>query len=179
MRCPSPYRTYPDRVMRARVRSGESTTELLRRLFICTTKNKIALSAAWTYNERMRLFFSYMRWHFGPGFQELYQFWTNMAWFGYHFFSIPLLTHTLFRPLYRIHEVAPPGSGINIELFFENITVNFFARIIGFFLRVFLIACGGLYEFILLLLAPILFLLWGVLPFLPAIFAIIGIQLLF
>jgi len=94
----------------------------------------------------IRFIFSYLTWHFGKGFHEVFQLWKNLSWFGYHFFSIHLLLRTLIRPLYRIHQSAPSGSGINVELFFENLTVNFIARIVGLFLRLCLILCGIIYQ---------------------------------
>lgn len=99
-------------------------------------------------------------------------------WFGYHFFSIPLLLKTLVRPIYRIHESAPPGTGLNVELFFENIAVNIIARIVGFSLRVFLILCGGVYQLIILIIGPILFVIWFSFPALPLIFIAAGLQMM-
>ena len=120
----------------------------------------------------------YLHWHFGTAFRELYDIWENLAWFGYHFFSIPLLTKTLFRPIFRIHESAPVGTGLNVELFFENLTVNLIARIVGFFLRIFLIAVGVLYELIIFIAGPVLFLIWFILPVLPFTLIFTGIQML-
>ena len=100
-------------------------------------------------------------------------------WFGYHFFSMPLLLKTLIRPIYRIHESAPPGGGINIELFFENVAVNIFSRIIGFFLRVVLILVGALYQIIMLVIGSILFLIWFFLPIIPFVLLLAGIQMIF
>ena len=125
----------------------------------------------------MRTLVAYIRWHFGDAFRELYEFWRNLMWFGYHFFSIPLLLKTLVRPLYRIHETARPGTGLNVELFFENLTVNVIARIVGFFLRLFLIAVGLLYQLAMLIIGPILFLIWFLLPVLPIILIVIGVRM--
>ncbi len=127
----------------------------------------------------IRLIISYITWHFGKGFQELFGLSKNLSWFGYHFFSIPLLFHTLIRPLFRIHESAPAGSGLNVQLFFENITINLIARIIGFFLRVCLILLGGVYQICILFLAPILLLGWLIMPIIPFVLIIIGIQMVF
>ncbi len=100
-------------------------------------------------------------------------------WSGYHFFSIPLLLKTLIRPIFRIHESAPPGTGLNIELFFQNLTVNLIARIVGFFLRMFLLVIGALYELLILLIGPIFFIIWFLLPALPILFIFIGVQMFF
>ncbi|MDP3778949.1 MAG: hypothetical protein Q8R30_02820 [bacterium] len=127
----------------------------------------------------IRLIIAYIGWHFGKGLRELFQLWKNLSWFGYHFFSIPLLLRTLIRPLFRIHESAPAGTGLNLELFFENLTINLIARITGFFLRIFLIICGAVYQICILFLAPILFLGWLIIPILPLVLIIIGIQMAF
>ena len=119
----------------------------------------------------------YLRWHFGTALREFYEFWGNLMWFGYHFFSIPLLLKTLIRPIYRIHESAPPTAGLNIELFFENLTVNLIARVVGFFLRIFLIAVGGLYELVLLVVGPALFIIWFLLPGLAIFLIFTGVQM--
>jgi len=126
----------------------------------------------------IQLISTYTTWHFGIALWELYEFWKNLIWFGYHFFSIPLLLKTLVRPIYRIHESAPAGTGLNVELFFENVAINIIARIVGFFLRIFLILCGALYQFIILIIGPILFLTWLLLPVLPLVLLIIGIQMM-
>ena len=126
-----------------------------------------------------RFLSAYIQWHFGTGFWELYEFWKNLSWFGYHFFSIPLLFKTLLRPLYRIHESAPPGSGLKLELFFENLTVNMIARVVGFFLRVLLIICGACYQLILLFIGLLLFVIWFFLPLLPLILILLGLNIMF
>ncbi len=126
----------------------------------------------------IRLLSAYIEWHFTVAVREVFDLWKNLVWFGYHFFSIPLLMKTLFRPIFRVHESAPPGTGINIELFFENLTINLIARIVGFFLRVVLIFCGAFYQLIMLLLAPVLFFAWLAMPFLPFIFIIAGIRMI-
>ena len=125
----------------------------------------------------MRTLTAYLLWHFGNAFRELYEFWRNLIWFGYHFFSIPLLLKTLVRPIYRIHETARPGTGLNVELFFENLTVNVIARVVGFFLRLFLIGIGLLYEFAICIIGPALFVIWFFLPALPAVFIFMGVQM--
>ena len=129
------------------------------------------------YTKSMPPIVIYLRWHFGTGLRELYEFWENLAWFGYHFFSIPLLAKTLIRPIYRIHETAPPTAGLNIELFFENLTVNLIARIVGFFLRVFLIAVGILYEFAILIIGPAFLAVWLLLPVLAVVFMFMGMRM--
>lgn len=127
----------------------------------------------------MSIVIIYIRWHFGQGMREIFEWYKNISWFGYHFFSIPLLLKTLMRPIYRIHESARPGTGLNVELFFENLAVNAIARAVGFFLRIFLIICGGIYQLILLLLIPVFFITWLVMPFILPILVINGFYMIF
>ena len=123
-----------------------------------------------------KLIIQYLHWHFGKAFDELHVFWKNILWFFYHFFSLPLLVKTLFRPVFRIHESSAPGTGLNLELIFQNITVNMVARIVGFFMRIAVIICGGIVEFIILIFGPILFLAWFLMPALPLILILTGIS---
>ena len=141
-----------------------------------TRARGFAFIRLWLYYICMQLVIIYFRWHFETAFRELYEFWRNLMWFGYHFFSIPLLLKTLTRPLYRIHESATPGTGLNVELFFENLTVNIIARVVGFFLRVFLIIIGMMYEICMIVIGPLLFIIWFLLPVLPVIFIFMGVQ---
>lgn len=105
----------------------------------------------------------YLRWHYNEGVKEIWEMWHNLLWFGYHYFSIPLLARTLFRPIYRIHE------GYNrlqtMEEFFQNIAVNMIARVVGVFMRLFIMIIGIIFEAIILALGPILFAIWIGFPF--------------
>ncbi len=121
----------------------------------------------------------YIHWHFGTALRELFEFWKNLSWFGYHFFSLPLLVKTLFRPIYRINEATVPGAGFEFELFFENIAFNMMARVVGFVLRIFLIFLGAVYQIVILLIGPLLFLIWLSLPVLSLILLIVGIGMIF
>lgn len=125
-----------------------------------------------------KLIIYYIYWHYGKAFDELHLFWKNLLWFFYHFFSLPLLAKTLVRPIFRIHASSAPGTGLNLELLFENLTVNVIARIIGFFLRVIVIGIGGLVELVVLISGPLIFLTWFILPLLPILFILIGLKMI-
>lgn len=104
----------------------------------------------------------YLSWHYGSGILDLLNIWKNFLWFFYHFFSIPLLARTLFSPLMRLREGYP--RGFDIEAFASTILVNIVMRIVGAFLRTFLIALGILVLILLLLCGPALLFLWLILP---------------
>ena len=126
---------------------------------------------------RTSMIVEYLAWHYSQGLHEIFEEEKNLLWFGYHFFSLPLLITTLFRPIYRIHETSPQG-GLDLEIIFENIAVNSIARLVGFFLRITMILFGLLFEFALLLINLFLLLSWLLIPFLIPLFLIIGIQLM-
>ena len=125
-----------------------------------------------------RLFISYLSWHYGTGLAELNVFWKNIAWFGYHFFSIPLLLKTLISPLYRIHERIDVRH-LNMEAVFQTITLNLFARGLGLFMRLAIIAAGVIFEFLILLAWPVSFMIWLLLPILAQALLVIGILIVF
>lgn len=125
-----------------------------------------------------KLIIYYIRWHYGKAFDELHIFWKNLLWFFYHFFSMPLLLKTMFRPIFRIHASSAPGTGLDLERIFENLAVNVIARIVGFFLRIGVIVVGGLIELVVLLTGPLIFLAWFILPVLPPLFILIGLNMI-
>ena len=126
-----------------------------------------------------KLIIHYIRWHYGTAFDELHTFWKNLLWFFYHFFSMPLILKTLFRPIFRIHASSAPGTGLDLERIFENLTVNVIARIVGVFLRIIVIGIGSIAELIVLLLGPLIFLAWFILPLLPPLLILIGVKMIF
>jgi len=120
----------------------------------------------------------YIKWHIYEAPRELMMAWKNLLWFVYNYFSIPLLTKTLFRPVYRIHE-GYRGHGLDLEYIFQSLVVNGISRIAGFVMRVFMISVGILAELFVLLLGPLGFMLWLLLPLLIVASLFIGIGLLF
>ena len=118
----------------------------------------------------------YIRWHYGQGFTELGQLWKNLMWFFYHFFSIPLLAKTLASPLYRIHEPIDVRK-LEFESIAQSITVNLFARFLGLFMRLTLIAIGLAIETALLIAGPLTFAVWFALPVLSPLLVVAGIAL--
>ena len=123
------------------------------------------------------LLIEYIRWHYDDAIGQFWHIWKDFLWFGYNFFSIPLLARTLFAPIYRIHE-GYDMRGLQIELILQSFVVNVVARVAGFFMRITVIIVGLIFECILLLLAPILFIVWVMLPVLSPILFIFGFFLL-
>jgi len=119
---------------------------------------------------------SYLSWHYGTGILDLLNVWRNFLWFFYHFFSIPLLLRTLFSPLMRLREGYP--RGFDPQAFASTVLVNLVMRIVGAFLRIFLIALGIVVLALVTLLGPALLLVWLTLPALIPALIVLGLQFL-
>lgn len=105
----------------------------------------------------------YIIWHYGRAVRDFSAIARDLLWFGYHFFSLPLLTRTLFAPFVRIR--AGGISITDIEGSLQNITANIISRAVGFCLRVTVISAGALSEIVLAVFLGIIFLCWLLLPF--------------
>ncbi|MDZ7726431.1 MAG: hypothetical protein U5L75_02525 [Candidatus Campbellbacteria bacterium] len=88
----------------------------------------------------MQFALQYVSWHYSRGVHDIVVLWSNFIWFLSHFFSIPLLASTLFSPWKRLHE--EPKDGFDLEDFFSAILVNIMMRLVGFFMRLTMIAVG-------------------------------------
>lgn len=111
------------------------------------------------------LFKEYIQWHYETAVREFWEIWRDFLWFGYNFFSIPLLLRTLVSPIYRIHEKYDIRH-LQIELILQSMAVNAVARVTGLIMRLVVIAVGIAFELFLILLGPILFVVWIALPML-------------
>lgn len=104
----------------------------------------------------------YMVWHYGEALRDLWELEKNFLWFGYHFFSIPLLFRTLFSPFYRIHESYKGWT--TIEMLLENAVANIVSRVVGFFFRTFVIICGLVCGGVVVLCSVPVLALWFLFP---------------
>ena len=117
-----------------------------------------------------RFIVHYLKWHYGAGVTEFWLFWKNILWFGYHFFSLPLLWRTLFSPIFRIHETSQ-GQGFDIQLILQNVLLNLTTRIVGFAMRTVVMLAGAVFEIAAAVCAGITFAIWLMFPFLaPGLF---------
>ena len=145
--------------------------EFITHLTIILYWTKCACGCAWSilgYNQSMSaafLFKEYIQWHYETAVREFWEIWKNFLWFGYDFFSIPLLVRTLFSPIYRIHEKYDIRH-LQIELILQSLAVNAVARVIGLIMRLVVLLAGVTFELFLILLGPVLFVVWIVLPML-------------
>lgn len=105
----------------------------------------------------------YLYWHYTRGFTELSRNLYNFIVFEFHFFSVKDLLLTLFSPFQRLKENY--GSSI---MDFENIAASFVTnvvmRIVGLCIRSVILLVAFIVILCTCVIAPILVLIWSVLP---------------
>ncbi len=102
--------------------------------------------------------FDYISWVYSGGIKEYFRAWGNFHWFLFHFFSVGILTRTLFVPWHRMREKG--GRGLDIEGALARFVVNAILRIVGIFVRLSVILTAFIFElglFIIMLAGLILF----------------------
>jgi len=121
----------------------------------------------------IRFIKEYLLWHYGAAPREFFALWKNFLWFGYHFFSIPLLVSTFAAPVYRLQEKS--SGSFDPGRILGDFVVTTLMRIVGMILRTIVLALGTVFEAILALLAVPALALWLLLPILSPLLATIGI----
>ena len=119
--------------------------------------------------------FTYFLWHYTRAISDLFTVSKNFLWFTWHFFSIGVLSQTLFAPWQKLDEQY--ARGFDIGAFFETFVVNTLMRIIGFFIRLSVIVLGLIAFIIVFALEIIAFIIWLLFPFIIAGFFISGVNL--
>ena len=123
------------------------------------------------------LFLKYIEWHFIAAPKEILKGWGNILWFGFNYFSVPLLLKTLFAPWRRI--TWSYGRGFDPGRYLFIFSSNLISRILGAIMRTFLIVAGIGLGLCLVVLGGTFFVFWFLLPALIAIAFMYGIFLLF
>ncbi len=118
----------------------------------------------------------YIAWHYGRSIQDFLNVWGNYVWFFYNFFSISILSKTLFSPWRRMDEHGK--SGFHPEVFFEKLVTNFVIRIVGVVLRLFMIVSGLVAILLTFLIGFAAFLVWLALPLSVVAFLIASVVVL-
>jgi hypothetical protein len=106
----------------------------------------------------------YLVWHYAIAPRELIALWKNFLWFGYHFFSISLLSQTLISPFYRIQEKTSALQLLNPQEFLGNVAANIISRLVGLLLRSSVLALGFTAEVLLVAALFPALVLWLMLP---------------
>jgi hypothetical protein len=110
----------------------------------------------------MNLSAKYFKWHFINKPREIINTFKNLLSFGFYFFSLKQIFFSLFSPWKGISWKNSPG--FDPQIFLENIIGNITSRIIGFLMRIILIAFCLAYELIILMSGIIILLLWILMP---------------
>ena len=118
----------------------------------------------------------YIIWHYTRAFADMTHIAGNFLWFGYHFFSIPLLARTLFAPFHRVRDSS--GRGLDLGLIAQNFIFNTAVRAIGFLLRSAVLLMGVIFELNVIIGSIIAFFVWLLLPVLIPAMAVSGILLI-
>ena len=124
----------------------------------------------------MGLFPMYFVWHYGDGMRRALGLAQNAILLPLHVFSIKELFKTLFSPWKRIVDEHPREilSAESLEVYWNNLI----SRVIGFVMRVILIAVGSFFVAGTAFAAAVFVVGWVVAPLLPPLFFFVGISLL-
>lgn len=101
-------------------------------------------------------------WHYSRAILQGIRMWTNFVTFFYYYFSIPLLSRTLFSTYGRLGEGY--AKGFNIGEWVSTFIVNTLMRVVGFFARSVLILCGLIVITFTVILGLVALVLWIMLP---------------
>jgi hypothetical protein len=124
-----------------------------------------------------RFILSYFIWHYSLALKDIYNLILHFLEFIYHFFSIKVLSKTLFSPWRKLDE--PYKGGLNVSLFFETFVVNVIMRVVGFFMRFFIIIVGFACLLLTVLGGVASYIVWILLPFILILLTVSSIRLLF
>jgi hypothetical protein len=110
----------------------------------------------------------YLNWHYTQGLLELIKNLWNFIIFEFHFFSVKDLLLTLLSPFQKLKEDYG-NNAIDFQKILSALVVNIIMRIVGFFVRSFILICAFVCIFFSFLLFPIIVLGWIILPFIVVI----------
>ena len=120
---------------------------------------------------------SYLRWHYGTALKNTANIILNVVWFLWHFFSIGILSETLFAPWERLSEKRE--RGLDIEGFLGTLILNTVMRAVGAIVRSVFIVIGLGTIIAAIICGAFFFCAWLVLPALIVFSLAFGIILLF
>ena len=105
-----------------------------------------------------KLSLEYLIWHFSVMPRAIAAAWKDIFIFGFDYFSLPVLTKTLFSPWRRYLWSYPVG--FQLAALLEALVSNFISRILGAIMRLGLIAIGVCGELLIGVAGAAVFLLW-------------------
>ena len=110
----------------------------------------------------LQVFFKYFKWHYGKALIGSVYLWKNLTLFLLNFFSIKTLILNFFTPWRRISDSYP--KWYNFKEYFSTLAINTLMRIVGIFIRFFVIIFGLICTFVFVILYPVAFIFWITLP---------------
>ncbi len=120
---------------------------------------------------------TYFAWHYSVALLGIWKIFIDIEWFLYNFFSTKLLLQTLFSKWRRLGEKRT--KKVDIMDFFTVLIVNTLMRIIGVFVRLFLIITSIVFMVVCGVISIVVFFVWLVLPLLIISSLVVGLKLLF
>ena len=118
---------------------------------------------------------SYIAWHYGEALRDGLRVWTNFLWFLSNFFSLSLLSRTLFAPWKRIQESR---GKLSLENIAEMLVTNTIMRLVGALLRSVIIIIGGLAVLVTFWIGILFYIVWLLLPALLFVSLFYGVSLI-
>jgi hypothetical protein len=109
----------------------------------------------------VQILWFYILWHYTKAWQDLFRIIGNYLWFVGNYFSLGLLSRTLFSPWRRLAIVGGKGTP---DSWFGAILINTFMRGVGFIARSFTIIAGSVVLFSCLVFSSVLLFVWLLLP---------------
>jgi len=118
----------------------------------------------------------FLRWYYTIAPKKILKTRRNVLSFGWNFFSIGLLFKTLFAPWKR--DITKSGSGFDPKAWLESLVMNLISRLIGAFVRGWVILLGLFFEIAILILGLVFFVVWLISPLLIVVGIIYAVRLI-
>lgn len=106
----------------------------------------------------------WLYWHFVKIPRGIIEAWKNFLWFDLNYFSVPLTLKTFFSPWRKYSWVYP--RGFEISTYLEVFLSNLISRLLGAFVRSFVLVAAFLLEIIVFLGGAAILFLWIISPLL-------------
>lgn len=119
---------------------------------------------------------AYFRWHYGDGLRSVIHNASLRVLGFFRYFSVAVLSRTLFYPWHRIRESY--GRGFILTDFLTHLIVNMFSRLVGSAVRLIVISTGLIMGLFAVLFGIAGILLWLILPIVIPLLLLFGILIL-
>ena len=126
----------------------------------------------------LKLSFGYIYWHYTRAIKELFLNIKNFLWFLYNFFSIGLLTSTLFSPWLGLGEKYNREDILNFADHLGAFFVNTIMRLIGAVVRLVVIIFGLILMLCCAIVGFLLIAAWILYPVIIIFFLYSGLRLM-